>query len=117
MLQSPGAPFPAGSPMLPDLSNMRYMSTGAKQLPPLAPLAPLDPKVESVALPQATASAMLHEIVTRTERRAGEAMVVVYRPHRREATMRRVRAHRTVCSCPHLTNAIALEVLTAQRHR
>ena len=30
--------------MLPDLSNTMYMSTGAKQLPPLVPLAPLVPE-------------------------------------------------------------------------
>ena len=104
MLQSPGAPLPAGSPMLPDLSNMMYMSTGAKQLPPLVPLVPLAPlepdvppstvpkppllvpslllpllpplapKVESPPEPHATARAMLQEIVTRTETRAGAAM-------------------------------------------
>src|SRR4051794_25442953 len=109
MLQSPGAPFPTGSPMLPDLSNMMYMSTGAKQLPPLVPLAPLapevpppeaplvpkppllfpsplvpplellplDPNVESLESPQATARAMLQEIVARTDTRAGMAMPII----------------------------------------
>jgi hypothetical protein len=61
MLQSPGVPFPTGSPMLPDLSNTMYMSTGAKQLaasapPPLAPLVPppLVPKPPLLAPPHRT---------------------------------------------------------------
>src|SRR4051794_35750398 len=107
MLQSPGAPFPIGSPMLPDLSNMRYMSTGAKQFPPLdplapevppdapllpgmkppllegsplaPPLAPLEPNVESEEDPHATASANAQvAIVTTRERRTGAAMLIEY---------------------------------------
>src|SRR5947199_3944900 len=50
MLQSPGFPLPAGSPMLPDLSSMMYMSTGAKHAPPSPPDEPDVPELPLVPL-------------------------------------------------------------------